>query len=79
MELLAKSVNKFLEFNEYKILDNAGNISKLQAERKAIIEYDEFNKHQRIESDFDKLIKKSRNLSDMGKDKKIRKRDWRRS
>ena len=58
MEQLADSVNKFLEFNEYKVLDNRGKISHKEAEQKAFDEYDEFNKIQKIESDFDKLIKK---------------------
>ncbi len=56
MEDLAKSVNKFLSFNEYKILDGKGAISHEQAEQKAIAEYDEFNKIQKIESDFDRDI-----------------------
>ena len=58
MEQLADSVNKFLTFNEYKILQGKGRISKLQADKKAIKEYDEFNKTQKIISDFDKEIKK---------------------
>jgi len=58
MESLANSVNKFLEFNEYKILENNGNISKKEAIKKAFIEYEEFNRTQNIESDFDKEIKK---------------------
>jgi len=58
MEQLAESVNKFLTFNEYKVLEGKGSISKLQAEKKAISEYDEFNKTQKIISDFDKHIKK---------------------
>jgi len=58
MESLANSVNRFLEFNEYKILENNGNISKKQAIKKAFIEYEKFNKTQKIESDFDKEIKK---------------------
>lgn len=58
MNDLAKSVNKFLSFNEYKILDNKGKISREQAEQKAIAEYNKFNKTQKIESDFDKEIKK---------------------
>lgn len=58
MEQLADSVNKFLTFNEYKILQGKGRISKLQADKKAIMEYDEFNKTQKIISDFDKEIKK---------------------
>jgi len=58
MKQLAESVNKFLSFNDYKILAGKGRISKLQAEKKAIKEYDTFNKTQKIISDFDKEIKK---------------------
>jgi len=58
MESFAESVNRFLEFNEYKILEGYGTISREQAERKAFEEYEKFNKTQRIESDFDKMIKK---------------------
>lgn len=57
MEQLAESINKFLEFNEYKVLDGKWAISHTQAQQKAITEYDEFNKHQSIESDFDKFVK----------------------
>ena len=58
MENLANSVNKFLSFNEYKIFESKGQISHEQAEQKAIAEYDEFNKTQKIESDFDKEVEK---------------------
>ncbi|NOQ31851.1 MAG: cell filamentation protein Fic [Helicobacteraceae bacterium] len=58
MESLSSSVNKFLEFNEYKILENSGTISRSQAEQKAFSEYEEFNKIQKIESDFDKEMNK---------------------
>jgi len=57
MESFAESVNKFLEFNEYKILDGFGKISRKQAEQKALSEYEKFNKIQKIESDFDKKTK----------------------
>jgi hypothetical protein len=57
MEQLSESVNKFLTFNEYKILPSKGKISKLKADKKAIMEYDEFNKTQKIISDFDKQLK----------------------
>lgn len=57
MESLAKSVNKFLEFNDFKILNNKWKISKKQAEEKAYFEYDEFNKTQKINSDFEKSLK----------------------
>lgn len=58
MKDLALSVNKFLEFNEFKILDGKGNVSFKEAEEKAIQEYNKFNKKQKIESDFDKFSKK---------------------
>jgi len=58
MEKLAESVNKFLEFNEYKVLEGKGRISHAEAEEKAFSEYDEFNKIQAIDSDFDKEIRK---------------------
>ncbi len=57
MKSLSSSVNKFLEFNEYKILENNGIISRNQAEQKAFREYEEFNKIQKVESDFDKDMK----------------------
>ncbi len=58
MEQLSESVNRFLNFNEYKILEGKGKISKLEADKKAIAEYNEFNKTQKIISDFDKEIEK---------------------
>lgn len=58
MQNLAESVNRFLSFNEYRVLDGKGTISHEQAEQKAIAEYDEFNKTQKIESDFDREIMK---------------------
>ncbi|NOQ28253.1 MAG: cell filamentation protein Fic [Bacteroidales bacterium] len=57
MEQFAESVNKFLDFNEYKVLEGNGKISTKQAEQKAFGEYDKFNKTQKIESDFDKAVK----------------------
>ena len=57
MEQFSLSVNKFLEFNEYKVLESKGTISAKQAEEKAFAEYDKFNKTQKIESDFDKAVK----------------------
>lgn len=58
MEGLAKSVDKFLNFNEFKILEGKGAKSHKQAISKAEKEYDQFNKSQKIISDFDKQIKK---------------------
>jgi hypothetical protein len=57
MESFAESVNRFLEFNEYRILEGYGTVSRKQAEEKAFSEYEKFNKIQRIDSDFDKMIK----------------------
>ncbi len=57
MESFAESVNRFLEFNEYKILEGYGSVSRKQAEAKAFAEYEKFNKTQCIESDFDKAVK----------------------
>ncbi len=58
MKEFAASVDKFLAFNEYKILTNKGGVSKTVADKKATAEYELFNKHQKIESDFDKEVKK---------------------
>ena len=58
MNQLAESVNKFLNFNDYKVLEGKGKISQIQAQKKAITEFDYFNKIQKIVSDFDKEIKK---------------------
>lgn len=57
MAKLSESVNRFLEFNDYKVLDGKGSISAERAERKAFAEYDEFNKTQSIDSDFEKFSK----------------------
>lgn len=65
MEDLSKSVNKFLSFNEYKILQGKGRISHDKEEQKAITEYDAFNKTQKIESDFDReVVKKLKALEE---------------
>jgi hypothetical protein len=53
-----ESVDAFLSFNKYKILDYKGKVSHSQAIQKAESEYDVFNKTQKIESDFDKLTSK---------------------
>lgn len=58
MESLADSVDKFLNFNEFKILEGKGTKSHQQAIYKAGKEYDQFNRTQKIISDFDKQIKK---------------------
>ena len=58
MEEFSKSVNEFLEFRKYDILIGKGSITKKQADKKAIEEYEVFNKTQIITSDFDKEVKK---------------------
>ena len=58
MDDFSQSINEFLEFRRFKILPHKGNISKQQADSKAIAEYEVFNKTQKIESDFDKEVKK---------------------
>ncbi len=57
MEEFAASVNKFLTFNDYRILPNRGSISATQAKAKAESEYDIFNRTQQIDSDFDKEVR----------------------
>jgi len=58
MEDFAESVNEFLKFNRYEILKSKGTVSHKKAEEKAFSEYDIFNKTQKIESDFDREVKK---------------------
>lgn len=59
-----KKLNAFLEFNEYKVLNTLGIISKEKADKKAIQEYTIFRVEQdkAFKSDFDKLINSSKNL-----------------
>lgn len=58
MEEFATSVNEFLTFRKYDILRDKGKISGKMAKEKATAEYVEFNKTQKIISDFDKEVKK---------------------
>ena len=62
MAEFAASVNEFLAFRRYQVLKDNGKISKKQADAKAIAEYNEFNKTQKIISDFDKLVAASNKL-----------------
>ena len=57
MEEFAASVNEFLAFRRYDILRDKGKISGKMAKEKAAAEYAEFNKTQKITSDFDKAVK----------------------
>ena len=58
MEAFAKSVNAFLEFNQYKVLEGCGRVSRQAADNKAGIEYEQFNRTQKIISDFDREVKR---------------------
>lgn len=58
MEQFAASVNEFLEFRRYDILDGNGKVGRDQADEKAFGEYEIFNRTQKIDSDFDKVIRK---------------------
>ena len=57
MEEFAASINEFLAFRRYDILQDKGKISHTQAKERAEREYDAYNKTQKIVSDFDKEIK----------------------
>jgi len=58
MEEFAASINEFLSFRRYDILLDKGKVSKLTAAAKAEDEYAEYNKTQKIISDFDRELKK---------------------
>ncbi len=65
MKSFMESVKAFLTFNEYEILEGTGTVSREQADEKAHTEYDKFNKSQKLESDFDRAVKKY--LDDKGR------------
>lgn len=56
MKEFVASVNEFLAFRKYDILHDKGKISSRMAKEKAVSEYMEFNKTQKITSDFDKAV-----------------------
>ena len=56
MEEFAQSINEFLAFRKYDILPDNGKVTSKSAKEKAEQEYREFNKTQKIISDFDKEI-----------------------
>lgn len=64
MEQFANSINEFLTFRKYDILPDKGRISHKTAQEHAFAEYEIFNKTQRIESDFDKEIKRLSELEE---------------
>lgn len=57
MEGFSDSIDRFLSFRDYKILEGYGNISMKAVKEKANTEYEAFNKTQKINSDFDKEIR----------------------
>ncbi len=69
MEQFAASANEFLAFRKYKILPDKGSISREQAKAHAEAEYDKFNKKQKIESDFDRAVKKLTAKAQKGQNK----------
>jgi hypothetical protein len=58
MEAFAKSVNAFLAFNQYQVLEGSGSVSRRDADRRAEGEYEQFNRTQKIISDFDREVKR---------------------
>ena len=60
----SESVDAFLNFRRYKILQGKGAISSEQVQEKAYAEYQLFNPTQRIDSDFDKELRKRKNKED---------------
>lgn len=64
MEDFAKSIDKFLTFQDYKILQSHGSITKMIADAKAKSEYVKFNKIQKINSDFEQSIRRNLEKTD---------------
>lgn len=58
MAEFAESINAFLSFRRYDILSDKGRVSAKAARAKAEAEYVEFNKTQKITSDFDRAVAK---------------------
>ena len=60
IDLVREYINKHqkLASSRYEILKDKDKISSKDAKEKAYLEYDQFNKTQKIESDFDKQINK---------------------
>lgn len=57
MSQFAEAVDRLLAFNNYKVLHGLGSVSASDAKQYAEAIYDEFNKTQKIESDFDRIVK----------------------
>ena len=58
MEEFATSINEFLAFRKYDILEGKGHVTKKMAATKAAEEYIAFNKTQKITSDFDREVRR---------------------
>ncbi len=58
MQQFADSVNEFVAFRRYNILPDKGSVPASKAKEKAEQEYDIFNRTQKIDSDFDKQVRK---------------------
>ena len=58
MAEFAESIDAFLSFRRYDILPDKGQVSAKAAKAKAETEYVEFNKTQKITSDFDRAVAK---------------------
>lgn len=57
MAQFADAVDRLLSFNNYKVLQGFGSVKAAEAKQYAEAIYDEFNKTQKIESDFDRIVK----------------------
>lgn len=64
MAEFAQSVDDFLAFRQYDILKGKGTVSMLTAQKKAIREYDLFNKTQPLVSDFDRALRSLQTRAD---------------
>ena len=74
MQQFAQSVDKFLSFNEFRILTEKGAISQNQAQKKALGEYKAYNKTLKIKSDFDQTVKRLLKKAENNKKLKVTKR-----
>jgi hypothetical protein len=62
MEALASSVDKFLSFNSFAVLEHKGAVSMKDAQAYAATHFHAFNKTQVAESDFDQFVKRSKSI-----------------
>ena len=60
MKEFAASINEFISFRKYDVLQDRGKVSREDANKKAYNEYDIFNRTQKLDSDFDKFIKNNK-------------------